>query len=421
MTKASMRLVLAAFLMTSIVGCSSAGGQGGDGQTEAPASEMPGASLPGQGPASARGDGGAPAAPGGGDAAPVACTTDLGPFVTSLGVPGLSAAIVKNGRVVCTAVAGKADTKTGKAVTRDTGFLWASVSKTLTATAVMQLFEQGKFQLDDDISKYIGFTVKVPSCPNTPITFRQLLTHTSSIADNTTIIDASPVAVSSGDPTVPLGSLVKGYLTTSGTYYRAASFAKVCPGTTSDYSNMGVATLGYLVQVISGQDLYQYFHDHIFAPLGMTNSSFRLADLDTSLLALPNGTDTHYGEADYPDGMLRTAPGQLGKFLAMYMQGGTYDGKPILKESTIQEMLKSQTTLAPASTGGITQGLIWYTVSTFGMATWGHDGDDDGASSNMFFDPKTKTGVIMVANGSWKGDPGAVPAMNALFEEAKKL
>lgn len=65
--------------------------------------------------------------------------------------------------------------------------------------------------------------------------------------------------------------------------------------------------------------------------------------------------------------------------------------------------------------------MVWYSVNTFGRITWGHDGhdgDDDGATSNMFFDPATKTGVILVANGSWAGDPGAVATMTKLFEEA---
>jgi CubicO group peptidase (beta-lactamase class C family) len=280
---------------------------------------------------------------------------------------------------------------------------------------VMQLYEQGKFGLDDAIDDFIGFRVRVPSCTGTPITFRQLLTHTSSITDNNDVIDAKPVAVPSGDPTVPLGDLVKGYLTPGGAYYHAtANFDQGCPGTISDYSNMGVATLGYLVQVISGQDLYDYFRDHVFAPLGMTNTSFRLADLDRTLLAAPNGSEAQYGEADFPDGMLRTSPAQLGKFLAAYMQGGG----PLLKPSTVQEILRSQTTVGAASTGGITQGLVWYTVDTFGRTTWGHDGDDDGATSNMFFDPAANVGVILVSNGGWKGDPGAVATMTKLFEEA---
>src|SRR6266567_535375 len=99
------------------------------------------------------------------------CKTDLTSDLQTLKVPGLSAAIVKNGKVVCTAVAGMADTTQNKPVTPDTAFLWASVSKTVTATALMQLYEQGKFQLDDNINKYLPSQVQVhiPSCPATPV------------------------------------------------------------------------------------------------------------------------------------------------------------------------------------------------------------------------------------------------------------
>jgi CubicO group peptidase (beta-lactamase class C family) len=333
---------------------------------------------------------------------------DLTSDLKTLKVPGLSAAIVKNGKVVCTAVAGMADTSQNKPVTPDTAFLWASVSKTVTATALMQLFDQGKFKLDDDISKFIGFPVQIPSCPGTPVTFRQLLTHSSSIVDNDTVIDS--VMTPQGDPTVPLADLVKGYLTLGGKYYNSTNFASGCPGTSNSYSNMGATIIGYLVQVMSGTDFYHYTKAHIFTPLGMTNTSFRLADMDQSLIALPKGNGPHYGEGDFPDGMVRTSPSQLGKFLAAYMQGGQYNGQQILKSTTVQEMLKNQTSLDS------TQGLIWYSDSSFsGSTAWGHNGSDTGAASNMFFDPATRIGVLLVANGTWKGDAPAT--MRKLFQE----
>ncbi|MFL5627873.1 MAG: serine hydrolase domain-containing protein [Ktedonobacteraceae bacterium] len=336
-----------------------------------------------------------------------ACKTDLTGDLKTLKVRGLSAAIVKNGRLVCTAVAGMAGQN--QPVTPNTLFLWASVSKTVTATALMQLYDQGKIQLDDDINKYLPFQVSIPSCPNTPVTFRQLLTHTSSIKDNDKVIDSM---VTQGDPTVSLADFVKGYLTPGGRYYdRNANFEAGCPGTINDYSNMGATTIGYLVETISGTNFYQYTKDNIFTPLGMTEASFRLADLNQSQIALPKGKGSQYGEANFPDGMLRTSPSHLAKFLIAYMQGGQYNGKQILKSTTVQEMLKNQTPLDH------TQGLIWYTDTQFnGETTWGHNGSDTGAASNMFFDPAKNEGVILVANGDWKGDAPAT--MKKLFQEA---
>ena len=109
---------------------------------------------------------------------------DLDRAVRSLRVPGLSAAVVAHGEVVCAPVAGMAATDRGVPVIPDTVFTWASVSKTVTATALMQLFDRGLFELDDDISDYLAVPVRIPGCPGLPVTFRQLLTHTSGIKDS---------------------------------------------------------------------------------------------------------------------------------------------------------------------------------------------------------------------------------------------
>src|SRR5262249_59473276 len=124
-----------------------------------------------------------------GAAQPATCKTDLASQLQRLDVPGLAAGIVKNGRLVCTGAAGMANIEQKKPVTADTLFLIASVSKVVTATALMQLQEEGKFKLDDDVNRYLPFRVSIPESPASPITFRQLLTHTSSIRDNSTYIN----------------------------------------------------------------------------------------------------------------------------------------------------------------------------------------------------------------------------------------
>jgi CubicO group peptidase (beta-lactamase class C family) len=117
----------------------------------------------------------------------------------------------------------------------------------------------------------------------------------------------------------------------------------------------------------------------------------------------------HYGQANYPDGMLRTPPVELAHFLIAFMQGGSYEGKRILQRATVDEMLSSQTELNQS------QGLVWFRASVDGQAVWGHDGSDDGASAGMWFDPEDDVGVILVANGNWKDESGI---FEALFDEA---
>jgi len=361
------------------------------------------------------------------------CKADLAHQLEILDVPGLSAAVIKDDRVVCTAAAGMADIERNRPVTPDTLFLIASVSKTVTATALMQLHEQGKFRLDDDINRYLPFKVRIPAAPTAPITFRQLLTHTASIRDNETYIDCpgscdygatfGSLMTRGADSPIPLADFTKGYFTPDGDYYdEDENFRSHGPGAVSRYSNMGIVLAGYLTEVISGIPFDQYCNDHIFKPLGMAKTSWRLAGIDQSTLAMPYDKSSagfvpygHYGEPNYPDGMLRTSVTELAQFLAAYMQGGRHNGHQLLRSATVREMLKSQTPLEP------TQGLVWSTRSLARWSgpakVWGHDGSDFGAGAKMWFDPTRKAGVILMTNGVWKNDQ-ARALLASLFEEA---
>jgi CubicO group peptidase (beta-lactamase class C family) len=366
----------------------------------------------------------------GSNAVPETCTTDLAPQLRTLDVPGLAAAIVKNGRVVCTAAAGMADIEENRRVTPETLFLIASVSKTITATALMQLYDARKFQLDDDINRYLPFRIRIPASPASPITFRQLLNHTASIKDNTAYINCpgtcaygstlSSLVTRGADSPIPLAHLTREYLIPGGAYYdQAKNFVAARPGTVSDYSNMGIVLAGYLVEVISGMPFDQYCRENIFLPLGMRKTAWRLSEIDRSILAVPYDKSSsgyvpygQYGEPDYPDGMLRTSVNELAYFLIAYMQGGRYLGQRILKSRTVREMLKSQTPLDSS------QGFAWFSQSINGRTIWGHDGDDNGAGTKMWLDPDRKEGVILMTNGIWKDDDNAL--LTSLFREAAK-
>ena len=108
--------------------------------------------------------------------------------------PGLSACIVKDDQIIWKNVYGYANIEENRLVTDSTLFFLASVSKPVTGTAIMQLWEQGLFNLDDDINNYLPFQVRNPSHPNDPITFQMLLTHTSSIYDNWNLLSLTRCA-----------------------------------------------------------------------------------------------------------------------------------------------------------------------------------------------------------------------------------
>jgi CubicO group peptidase (beta-lactamase class C family) len=306
-------------------------------------------------------------------------------------------------------VAGWADVVRKRPVTPETVFTWASVSKTVTATALMQLYEQGRFDLDDDVSAHLDFDVRIPACPQSPVTFRQLLCHTSGIRDSK-IYDELYV---DGDSPIPLAAFLRGYLSVGGEYYHAKkNFRSRCPGTVVDYSNIGAGLIGYLVEVLSGLPFERYVTRHVFGPLGMTNTSFRLADLDRSMIALPGGRGPLQGFPTFPDGTLRSSPSNLAKFLIAIMQGGSYGGRRILERTTVAEMLRNHTPLDPC------QGLIWYAERLGKRTLWGHVGDDPGVSATMFFDPATDTGVLLAANGEWRGE--AWPTVRRLLRWARE-
>ena len=342
------------------------------------------------------------------------CKTDLESELEELELPGLAAAIVKDGRIVCASASGFANIAEDRPVTPETLFLVASISKTVTATALMQLYEHGKFQLDDDINDYLSFQVRNPWAPEVPITFRQLLTHTSSIRDSSLFNDFLTKGM---DSPITLAELLQGYLTPDGAYYNEDdNFQSDGPGESYEYTNMNFVLIGYLVEVMSGVPFDKYCRDNIFAPLGMEKTTWRLAEVDKTLLAMPYRKSFfrfvrygQYGQANYPDGMLRTSVVELARFLIAYMQGGSFEETQILVPETVREMLSSQTELDD------TQGLAWYTSRFARREVWGHNGSDIGAGAEMWFDPASNEGVILVSNRSWDGEESLV---SELFREA---
>jgi CubicO group peptidase (beta-lactamase class C family) len=233
--------------------------------------------------------------------------------------------------------------------------------------------------------------------------------HTSAIRDSS-IYDSLYVV---GDSPIPLGEFLADYLVPGGRYYdRKRNFRSRCPGTVSEYSNIGAGVLGYLVEALSGERFDRYAADHIFAPLGMANTSFTLAGLDLDLVARPGGNGPLQSFPTYPDGTLRSPPAELAKFLVAYLRGGSYEGRQILRPATVDAMLCKQTPLDPD------QGLIWYRQK-FGKRLWGHVGDDPGISANMFLHRKSRTGVLLAANGRWKKD--ADRTMRRLLRHARSL
>jgi len=313
--------------------------------------------------------------------------------------PGLAVAVVRDGRTVLAAGAGYADIAAKRRVTADTAFHIASVSKTVTATAMMMQSQAGAFKLDDPIDRYLDFKVGHPAAPDTPITFRHLMTHTSGIADK--VYYQVPVFSNAGDPTIGLRDFLVGYLTPQGRWYKADGCFGAAPGAAWDYSNVAVALLGYLSGRV-GRDLKTFTQDEMFTPLGMAHTSWTYAGLKPEdvavgydVAAAPKGLPPT-GYPDWPAGLLRTSANDFARFLAIYTQGGA----PCLKPETLKAMLTAQSVPGPTPDGSVGQGLIWQLRTLGDRHLASHSGGDPGASTVAAVDMDRNVAILAFANAA---------------------
>ncbi|MFM7758053.1 MAG: serine hydrolase [Crocinitomicaceae bacterium] len=335
--------------------------------------------------------------------------------------PGVSAVIVKDGKIVWIQSYGLADVANAIPVEDTTVFMLASVSKLFTGTAAMQLYENSQIQLDDDVNLYLPWTLQIPGFPASPVTFRQLMTHTSSIKDN-----YAPMLTyyDYPDPTITLEDCMQRYFEPSGSDYSpTANFLPNTPGSVYEYSNMATALNGYLVQLASGMSFDQYCSQNIFSQLCMDKTSWFFADFDSAHVARPyrfSGGNyipyAHYGYADYPNGQLRSNVKDLANFIIAYLNGGAFGTNSILSASSISQMWTEQIpSLDP------TQGLNWYKEVIYHSSgttmLWGHNGGGEGVSTEMYLDPVNKIGISVLTNG----EGNAIYIVDKLYDFALTL
>jgi CubicO group peptidase (beta-lactamase class C family) len=317
-------------------------------------------------------------------------------------IPGLAALIVKNDSIVWSGNYGYANVALNQPVEDSTLFLMASISKTFMVTAIMQLWEDGLFNLDDNINDYLhpDFQVFNPNHPTDMITFKMIMTHTSSIDDNWGIL--GPLCIC-GDSPIPLDSFFVNYFTPGEIYYNPANFLGYSPNANEyHYTNVGSCILAYIVERLSGVPFDQYCRDNVFNPLNITEASWFLEGLDINNIATPyEWADQYIGLCHsswplYPISHLRINKLELNKLLSTYMNWGTYNGTTILDSTTVNMMLSDQ--MGHPDPSGDYQGLIWYKTQFDGRWLWGHTGGWDGCSTAMFFVPEEDWGVILFHN-----------------------
>jgi CubicO group peptidase (beta-lactamase class C family) len=332
-------------------------------------------------------------------------------------MPGLAYLAVKNDSVLISGAMGYANVKDKILFTPQTRMIIASISKTIIATAIMQLVETGSIDIEADINQYLPFSVRNPKYPNEPITTKMLLTHTSSISDGGYISEFYLYGYF--DYPVSLLDFEKGYLSENGQYYTSANYSNFKPKSNYEYSNVAAALAAFLVEQVSGVSFNDYCKRHIFQPLGMSKTTWFFSETPKSEIAIPysnlnnlNPDKPFFSYPTYPDGHLITTTEDLSKFMRAYILDGTFNGYQLLQQSSVDTILSIQ-----YETKSEKQGLIFYNLENPQFSVWGHNGGDPGVSTEMYFDKTKKVGYIMFTNRS---DAYSQSLRNALLQFANQ-
>ena len=299
-------------------------------------------------------------------------------------IPGAVVVVVHDGQVVTNRGYGYADTGADGAEPKEaerTLFRWASISKIPTSIAVMQLVEQGKIDLDADISTYVD--VKIDRKFSGDITVRHLLTHTAGFEETYASWHEFDFDV---------------YVT------QKAPKQVFAPGTTPAYSNYGMSLAGYIVQQVSGERFPEYVRRHVLEPAGMETATYEQPLPEALASRLAKGYDSN-GRAlpfefigDAPAGRLTASGADAGRFLMAQLQRSP----EVLQPATWEQMWSSG--LGPESLGNLSKasfmGLGYYDKSRNGHRIIGHGGDlPSGYHSDFQIYPDDGTGIFISLNG----------------------
>jgi CubicO group peptidase (beta-lactamase class C family) len=318
-------------------------------------------------------------------------------------IPGMAVGVARAGRITLTRAYGFANIADQRRVTVDTMFHLASVTKTVTATAVMMLVEAGKIELDAPANRYLDFEVINPNHPGGVITVRHLMMHVSGISDETYYkVD---FLTPGRDSPLALRVFLKDYLVPGEKYYTAtANFSAAAPGSAYAYSNVGYGLLGYLAECVTGEDLRVFTQRRMFAPLGMHPVSWTIAGVPPSLMATPyDSADGRVvaikpvGFPDFPAGMLRASVAGFMPFLAASANGGATATTRMLSATAQAEMLAMH--VPPGLPTWLTgQGLGWMESNEMGKRRVNHWGGDPGVFTAVYLEPASTTGVAIFTN-----------------------
>ena len=331
---------------------------------------------------------------------------DMEAFRDSIGNVGMGVAVVKDGHIIYTHSFGVADTETRSPIKENTLFRIASISKSFSATSIMQLVEKNIVSLDEDASALAGFPIRNPKYPDTVITLEMMMSHTSSINDSQGYFSFESINPETNPDW-------------------AKCYNDYEPGTGYEYCNLNYNLIGSFIEKLSGERFDQYVVHHVLEPLGLYGG-YCVDSLDTSRFAKLYSNDPDNGSVNgemvesveayaprserirnytrgtdtpvfSPTGGMKISAPDLARYMIMHMNYGTGEnGEKIMSESSSRNM---QTPRSSDENYGL---ALWVDEGGYvpGVTLVGHTGGAYGLRSAMFFDPEKKFGFVMISNGT---------------------
>jgi CubicO group peptidase (beta-lactamase class C family) len=311
---------------------------------------------------------------------------------------GLAVGVVRDGSLEFFFGHGLADIASNTPITQDTVFRIASISKTFTAIAVMQLWEQGLVDLDAPANDYLRAFKLLPARAGfRPATVRHLLTHTAGLPE--VVRPSRTLRYAFGESfklQQPLPTLAE--------YYRGGLRLVTEPGTTFRYTDHSFATLGQLVEDVSGTSLDRYLREHVFEPLGMAHTDLLRSERVTWRLATgytlgskgPKAvTDRQWVTAAASS--IYSTPRDMARYLAALLGGGAGEHGSVLKPATLAMMFQPHYQPDPRVPG---IGLAFSRFNLGGHLAIEHEGILPGFNSDIFVAPDDGVGVMGFTNGA---------------------
>ena len=353
-------------------------------------------------------------------------SAELRDTLQASGMVGSAWAFVKDGAVVARETFGFADLETGRRVDEATIFHWASITKTLTGIAIMQLRDRGRLTLDDPVLHYVPELREVhnPFGPMEGITLRHLLSHSSGFRNSTW-------PWGGGEPWHPHEPTRWDQLVAMMPYTEIL----FPPGSRYAYSNPGIVFLGQVIERLSGEGWEVYVEKNILRPLGMHRSFFDytpyhlLKDRSNNYsvrdgIPTPGGLDFDTG-ITVSNGGLNAPVGDMARYLAFLTGAGSHEERAlhrvVLERSSLEEMWREVVPVEETPTLRESMGLCFFLVDVEGARYPGHTGSQKSFQSFIYVDPLARAGAIAAFNTTGVG-PGetARPATRTILNQLRE-